>query len=253
MAMQPPSQNQRISHFLSLVAHELRSPLNTINGYLDLTLEGMAGELNDQQREFIRRARASSEHLYSLLEDILLIARADAGQLHLKRTRHSLVMVADAAIEELELSAQDAGVTIEVRVPADFPELWIDAVRMQHSLRNLLSNALRYTPAGGHVTISAGLLPAPEQAAQLVEIRVRDTGCGIAAEYHDHVFARFFQMPRPEGGRGSGQGLGLAVVKEIVQLHGGRVGIESIPEMGCTVILTLDALHQPLERDQSWA
>jgi len=250
MATQPPSQNQHISHFLSLVAHELRSPLNTINGYLDLTLDGMAGELNEQQREFIRRARASSEHLYSLLEDILLISRADAGQLHLKRTWYSLVTVAEAAIEELELTAQDAGVTIQICVPADFPELWIDAVRVQHILRNLLSNAIHVTPAGGHITISARL-PASEQAPQLVEIRVRDTGCGIAQEYHEEVFARFYQAPRPQGGRGSGQGLGLAVVKEIVQRHGGRVAIESTVEKGCTVIVLLDGLHQPMEHDQS--
>jgi signal transduction histidine kinase len=85
----------------------------------------------------------------------------------------------------------------------------------------------------------------------MVEIRVQDNGCGIAQEYHEHVFARFFQLPRPEGGRGSGQGLGLTVVKEIVQLHGGRVGIESTPEMGCTVILILDALHQPRENDRN--
>lgn len=250
MATQPPSQNQRIEHFLSLVAHELRSPLNTINGYLDLTLEGMAGELNEQQREFIRRARASSEHLYSLLEDILLISRVDAGQVHLKRAWHPLVMVAEAAVEEMELSAQDAGVTIQICVPTGFPELWIDAVRVQHLLRNLLSNAVHVTPPGGHITISARL-PAPEHIPQLVEIRVRDTGYGMAQEYHKDVFARFFQVPRPQGGRSSGQGLGLAVVQEIVQLHAGRVAIESAAEKGCTVIVLLDALHQPLEHDQS--
>lgn len=248
MATHPSSHNQHISHFLSLVAHELRSPLNAINGYLDLTLEGIAGELNEQQREFIQRARASSEHLYALLEDILLIARADSGQLRLKRSVCSLPMIADAAMEELELSAQDAGVTMAARLPADFPDLWIDAVRVQHVLRNLLSNALNFTPAGGYVTMSAGLLPASEgQEQPLVEIRVQDNGCGVLPDYHEQVFERFFQAPRSEGGRGSGQGLGLAVVKEIVQLHGGRVSIESMPQMGCTVIFTLDAL---LERSR---
>jgi signal transduction histidine kinase len=247
MATQPSSQDQFISHFLSQVAHELRAPLNTINGYLDLTLEGMAGELNEQQREFIRRARASSEHLYALLEDILLISRADAGQLHLKRAMHSLEEVAEGAKEELELSAQDAGVCLEVALPADLPDLWIDAVRVQQILRNLFSNALRFTPAGGRATLNAQLLPPQQdQEPHLVEIRVQDNGCGIPAEYHERAFERFFQVPRPEGGRSSGQGLGLAVVKEIVRLHGGRVWIESTPGMGCTVIFTLDALRQPI-------
>jgi len=246
MATQPSSQDQFIAHFLSQVAHELRAPLNTINGYLDLTLEGVAGELNEQQREFLRRARASSEHLYALLEDILLISRADAGQLRLKRAMHSLEEVAQGAREELELSAQDAGVSLEVALPADLPDLWIDAVRMQHVLRNLFSNALRFTPAGGRVTIHARPLhEQQDQVPRLVEIRVQDNGCGMPAEYQERAFERFFQVPRPEGGRSSGQGLGLAVVKEIVQRHGGRVWIESAPGMGCTVILTLDAVRQP--------
>ncbi len=245
MATQPTSQDQFISRFLSLVAHELRSPLNTINGYLDLTLEGVAGELNEQQREFIRRARASSEHLYALLEDILLISRADSGQLHLKRSMHSLEEVVDGAMDELELSAQDAGVTLETALPAGLPDLWIDAVRVQQVLRNLCGNALRSTPAGGRVTVTARLLPAQEdQEQQMVEIRVQDTGCGIPAEYCERVFERFFQVPRPEGGRSSGQGLGLAVVKEIVRLHGGQVWIERMSEPGCTVVFTLDALRQ---------
>jgi signal transduction histidine kinase len=246
MATQPSPQHQLISHFLSLIAHELRSPLNAINGYLDLTLDGMAGELNEQQREFIRRARASSEHLYALLEDILLIWRADSGQLRLKRVLHSLALVVDAAIEELELSAQDAGVRMETNLPADLPDLWIDAVRVQHVLRNLLSNALHATPADGHVTISARIVPLPQDQEQhMVEIRVRDNGCGMRQEHLEQAFERFFQVPRPEGGRNSGQGLGLAVVQEIVQLHGGQVRIESAPEPGCTVILTLDALRRP--------
>src|SRR5579883_352344 len=247
MATQPSSQDQFISHFLSQVAHELRAPLNIINGYLDLTLEGIAGELNEQQREFIRRARASSEHLYALLEDILLISRADSGQLHLKRAMHSLEEVAKGAREELELSALDSGVSLEVALPADLPDLWIDAVRMQQVLRNLFSNALHFTPAGGRVTISARPLHAQQdQEQRMVEIRVQDNGCGIPAEYHEQVFERFFRVPRPEGGHSSGQGLGLAVVKEIVRLHGGRVWIESTPGMGCTVIFTLDALRQPI-------
>lgn len=246
MATQPPPQNLPVSHFLSLVAHELRSPLNAINGYLDLTLEGMAGELNEQQREFIRRARTSSEHLYALLEDILLIWRADSGQLRLKRTLHSLALVANAAMEELELSAQDAGVIMQANLPADIPELWIDAVRIQHVLRNLLSNALRFTPPGGRVTVSAGLVPLPQDQEQhMLEICVRDNGCGIHQEHLEQVFERFFKVPCPGGGHNSGQGLGLAVVKEIVQLHGGRVRMESVPATGCAVILTLDVLRPP--------
>ncbi len=225
------------AHFLSLVTHELRSPLNTINGYLDLALEGMAGELNPQQREFLQRARSGSEHLYTLLEDLLLAARADAGQLRLSREPVVLRDLVNDALEELEITARDAEVSLEAELPADLPTLMLDAVRVQHVLRNLLCNALHATPVGGHVTISAHY----EATHRLVEMRVKDTGYGIDPQYHERIFERFFQVPRSEGGRVSGQGLGLAMVKLIVEAHGGRVQVESMPGAGSMFLFTMES------------
>lgn len=240
MATQPSAQDQFISHFLSLVAHELRSPLNTINGYLDLALEGIAGELNEQQREFIQRARAGSEHLYTLLEDLLLVARADVAQLRLNRATHSLEELVNGALEDLELTAQDAGVTLKALLPANLPALQLDAVRIQQVLRNLLSNALRFTPSGGCVTVEARLLSEQqEQERQVIEVCVRDNGIGIAPEYHERIFERFFLVPRSAGGRGGGQGLGLAVAKLIVELHGGQIRVESVLGEGSSFFFTL--------------
>lgn len=240
MATQPSSQDQFISHFLSSVAHELRSPLNTINGYLDLALEGVAGELNEQQREFIQRARAGSEHLYALLEDLLLVARVDAAQLRLNYAPHSLEEPVNGAMEELELTARDAGIVLESSVPADLPACQLDVIRVQQVLRNLLSNALRFTPSGGRVTIEARILSSQQaQGRQMVELCVRDTGTGIAPEYHERIFERFFQIPRPTGGRSSGQGLGLAVARIIVELHGGQIRVESAPGQGSAFFFTL--------------
>ncbi|HEU5379626.1 MAG TPA: GAF domain-containing sensor histidine kinase [Ktedonobacteraceae bacterium] len=234
--------NRVKTNFISLVTHELRSPFNAINGYLDLTLQGMAGELNEQQREFLQRARAGSEHLYALMEDLLLAARSDAGQLRLNREPAALYDIVRAALEELELTASDAEVALEADVPADLPTLLVDTVRLQQVLRNLLSNALHFTPAGGRVTVAARLVSTEEAEQQKrVEIRVIDTGCGIAPGYHQRIFERFFQVPRLESGRANGQGLGLAIVKMIVELHGGHVRVESVPGKGSTFICTLDA------------
>ena len=242
MATQPPSQDQFIAHFLASVAHELRSPLNTINGYLDLALEGMAGELNERQREFIQRARASSERLYALLEDLLLIARVDTGQLRLNYAAHLLDELVKSALDELELTAQDAGIVLEDALPSDLPALQIDGVRVQQVLRNLLSNALRFTPSGGRVTITARMLAAQQtREGDLIEVCVRDTGIGIAPEYHARIFERFFQVPQPEGNRNSGQGLGLAVAKMIVEQHGGQIRVESVPGEGSAFLFTLAA------------
>ncbi|MBV9257825.1 MAG: HAMP domain-containing histidine kinase, partial [Ktedonobacteraceae bacterium] len=225
--------------------HELRSPLNAINGYLDLTLEGIGGELNDQQRDFMQRARAGSEHLYALIEDLLLLSRADSGQLRLSRNVIHLQDVIINAIEEFELSACDQGVTINVDITKDFPPIYADAVRIQQVLRNLVSNALRFTPRGEKVTVSAHvedsdaqIAPLPDEDHRVVKLQVSDTGSGIAPEYQERIFERFYQIPDTNSGR-SGQGLGLAIVKMIVELHGGYVTVESAPGQGSTFTCVL--------------
>lgn len=239
----PTPGTPTLSQMLSLVAHELRAPLNTINGFLDLSLEGVAGELNEQQREFLQRARAGSEQLYMLLEDLLLIARVDSGQLKLHRSPCALTDLVDAAREDLELTAREAEISVEIELPETLPMLSADAVRLQQVLRNLLSNALHFTPAGGRVTLVARMLPvSPQQPKPLLEVRVQDTGCGIVPAYHEQIFERFFRVPRVESGRISGQGLGLAVVKLLVELHGGHVRVESVPGAGSIFLVTLDVL-----------
>jgi len=233
------------ANFLSMITHELRSPLNAINGYLDLTLEGIGGELNAQQRDFMQRARAGSEHLYALIEDLLLLSRADSGQLRLSRNVIHLQDVIINAIEEFELSACDQGVTINVDITKDFPPIYADAVRIQQVLRNLVSNALRFTSRGEKVTVSAHvedsdaqIVPLPDEDHRVVKLQVSDTGSGIAPEYQERIFERFYQIPDTNSGR-SGQGLGLAIVKMIVELHGGYVTVESAPGQGSTFTCVL--------------
>lgn len=229
---------QMKAKFFSMMAHELRAPLNTINGYLDLTLSGVGGELNEQQHEFVQRARAGSESLYAMLENLLLIARADGGQLRLHKQVVSLPQVVEQAVEELELLAGDRGITVEVEFPSAFPYLYGDAVRLQQVLRNLLSNALHFTASGERVRISGwsemveqGGSEEEERPNRVAFLRIEDNGIGIAEEYHERIFERFFQVPQTQSG---GQGLGLSIVKLIVELHGGLVGVESGPGRGST-------------------
>ncbi len=242
------------TNLLSMIAHELRSPLNSINGYLELTLAGAGGELNAQQHEFVQRARAASEHLYTLLEDLLLMARADAGQLQLKREIINLQDAVEAAVEELEFTAADYKIAVDVHIAHKLPRIYADTVRLRHALRDLLENALRFSQEGSRVTITAVVYagdqsdPGPATAAsdddemRMIKLQVRDEGVGIAAEYQERIFERFFQAPNDTLGRASGQGLGLAVVKTIVELHGGTVMVESRPEQGSTFTCMLPCL-----------
>lgn len=230
------------ANFLSMITHELRSPLNAINGYLDLTLTGIAGPLNEQQHEFVQRARASSEYLYALVEDLLLISRADSGQVRLNREVTNLQEMTANAVEELELMAIDNKVSVAVDIAHDFPPLYADPVRLQQVLRNLVSNALRFTPPGGQVTVAAAIAMSPESVSaapsqdeemrRWLRLQVRDTGYGIAPEHIERIFDRFYQAPQPGATRANGQGLGLAIVKMIVELHDGQVSVESVPGQG---------------------
>lgn len=235
------------ANFLSMITHELRSPLNSINGYLDLALTGIAGELNEQQHEFVQRARAGSEHLYALVEDLLLVSRADAGQMHLNRELFNIQEIVANAVEELELTATDNQITINVDIASNFPPIYADAVRIRQVLRNLISNSLRFTPPGGNVIVSAHITQeatstSSEEHERLIEIQVHDTGYGIAPEHQQHIFERFYQVPPGNNGRSNGQGLGLAIVKMIVELHGGRITVDSAPGKGSTFSFTLAGL-----------
>ncbi|MBV9691836.1 MAG: HAMP domain-containing histidine kinase [Ktedonobacteraceae bacterium] len=241
------ASNTNQANILSLITHELRSPLNTINGYLDLALSGAAGELNEQLREFLVRSRAASEHLYMLLENLLLIARADAGQWRLNRDLLNLQDVVLDAVDALQLTAADQGITVTAECADTLPLLYADSVRLQQMLHNLLSNALRFTQQGGQVTVCAqlernsGRCAALDEYEQVVVLRVCDSGCGIAPEYQQHIFERFFQLPT-DVGQSRGQGLGLTAVKMIVEQHGGSVIVESSPGRGSTFICILPCL-----------
>ncbi len=234
------------ANFLSMITHELRSPINSINGYLDLALTGIAGDLNEQQREFVRRARGGSEHLYALVEDLLLVSRADSGQLRLNRSVIALPELIRNSIEELELTAQDNGITIVADIPGNFPRVYADGTRIQQVLRNLISNALRFTPPGGSVTIFASVIEdaaaSEGETQKSFVVQVRDTGSGIAPEYSERIFERFYQIPLDHAGRTSGQGLGLAIVKMIVELHGGHVSVESTPGEGSAFTFTIPGI-----------
>lgn len=220
------------ANFLSMVSHELRSPLQTINGYLDVMLEGIAGPLTSEQHEFIRRARAGSEHLKALVDDVLLMSRRDVGEFQLSRELIRLDHIMDEACEEVELTGVDAGITITCQRQPGLPVIEADGPRLQQVLRNLLTNAIKFTPRGGAITLSA------TYDAEWVRLSVSDTGIGVPAEHLPRIFERFYQVPSTNA-RNRGQGLGLAIVRIIVEGHGGRLEVQSKPGHGSTFTVFL--------------
>jgi signal transduction histidine kinase len=216
---------------LSTVSHQLKSPLTSLRMAVHLLLEERLGSLTPKQTELLVAAREDSDRLHSILNNLLDISRIESGKVEMnfqKVSPHSMVF---EALEPFQMDFKDRGVVLGTKLPDDLPEVWADTARMNHVFANLLSNALRYTPPGGKVTV---LGKADEE---WVQFSVSDTGKGIPNEYLTRIFEQFFQVP--DQGTQTGAGLGLAIVKEIVEAHGGTVKVESRLGEGSTFTFTL--------------
>jgi signal transduction histidine kinase len=218
------------SSLVSTVSHELRTPLTGIRLANHLLLSDRIGVLNPKQTEVVMESRDNAERLQRIIENLLDMSRIEAGRSVLEistLTPHELAM---EAADQIRGAAQDKGVEVKVDVPVELPRVRADRARVNHVMLNLLNNAVRYTPAGGQVSVKA------TPVDSVIEFSVADTGQGIPREYQPRVFERFFRVPGQSTG---GVGLGLAIAKEIVQAHGGTIGVESKEGEGTTFRFTI--------------
>ncbi|HBA54236.1 MAG TPA: HAMP domain-containing histidine kinase [Syntrophorhabdus aromaticivorans] len=224
-------QDEMKRGIISTVSHQLKTPLTSIRMAIHVLLEEKVGSLTEKQAELLLAAREDSDRLYNILNNLLDISSIESGRaaMHLRK-KYPNTLVLDA-VDLLTLAANDKGVAIRTELRGDLPEVWADATQIGHVFSNLLSNALRYTDAGGEITISA----AADEAWVIFE--VRDTGRGIPPEHLNTVFERFFRVP--DQGKETGAGLGLAIVKEIVEAHGGTVSAQSSEGKGSAFTFTL--------------
>ncbi|MGB0034990.1 MAG: ATP-binding protein, partial [Candidatus Acidiferrales bacterium] len=223
--------NKFKDQFLSTMSHELRTPLNAVLGFSDLLNEERYGPLNERQRRYVAHIHTGGEHLLRLINDILDLSKIEAGRLQL-------------AIENVRVESSFAEVTDTLRPLSDkkshtvahrsSPGLSVraDSTRFKQILMNLLGNAIKFTPEGGRLELSA------KQFGELVRIEVRDSGPGIPLEDQERIFEAFYRLRRPETAA-EGTGLGLAITQRLVELHGGRLGIESRPGEGSCFYFTL--------------
>jgi NtrC-family two-component system sensor histidine kinase KinB len=216
---------------ISTVSHQLKSPLTSIRMAIYLLLEEKIGSLTPKQTELLVAAREDSDRLHSILNNLLDISRIESGKVEMnfrKVSPHSMVF---EALEPFQMDFKDRNVALGTELSDDLPEVWVDTARMNHVFANLLSNALRYTPPGGKVTV---LGKADEE---WVQFSVSDSGKGIPTQYLARIFEQFFRVP--DQGAETGAGLGLAIVKEIVEAHGGTIKVESHLGEGSTFTFTL--------------
>jgi signal transduction histidine kinase len=220
------------------MSHELRTPLNAIIGFSQVMRDGMFGEVNEKQQEYLDDILSSANHLLALINDILDLSKVEAGQVELQLAPFSLADALEGGVVMVRERATEGGVTVELSASPEVDVVTGDERRIRQVIVNLLSNAVKFTPEGGGVGIRAS------QENGEVLVSVTDTGPGIAAEDQARIFEEFQQTEAGLAQR-EGTGLGLALSKRLIELHGGRIWVDSELGKGSTFVFTLPVRSGP--------
>jgi signal transduction histidine kinase len=260
--------NDAKGKFVSEVAHELAQPVTAIKGFNDLMVKGMAGPVNDMQKQFLSTVQFNAERLNTLIKDLLDIGRIETGRLKMEIGPVAIGPIIEETIRSLQSQSDERQMTVDVNVPVEMPTVLADRARLIQILTNLVSNAYKYTPTGGNMTITGTSLKEiqPRNAprgnwtrADLQQIKpnpagylacaIKDTGFGIAPEDQAKLFTQFFRSQNPSVREQRGTGLGLAITKSLIELQGGAIWVESQLEKGSTFSFSLPIIkngeHEP--------
>lgn len=248
------------SNFLATVSHELRTPLTSIIGYSEMLSEGIGGPLSAEQAEFVGTIREKGEQLLALITSLLDLAKLEQGTMPMTPGAVSLASLASEVASTFVPTARRRKVQLKVEADPSTPDALGDRERLRQVLTNLIDNALKFTPSGGHVTVRIRPIPPiratradleddgvglalMEPARSDVEVRVQDSGIGIPEEARERIFDAFYQVDSSSTREYGGTGLGLSIVKRIVDSHKGRVLVEpNDPEPGTTFVVQLPAM-----------
>ena len=221
------------SEFLANMSHELRTPLNAIIGFSEVLLERMFGELNPKQEEYLQDIMTSGRHLLSLINDILDLSKVEAGRMELEPSAFDLPAALEGCLTLVRERATRHGIALGLTVDERLGQIVADERKVRQVVLNLLSNAVKFTPEGGRVAVGAA------RADGSVEVSVSDTGIGIAQDEQEAIFEEFRQAGSDYTRKREGTGLGLALSRKFVELHGGRIWVKSEVGKGSTFTFTL--------------
>jgi PAS domain S-box-containing protein len=229
------------SDFVSNVSHELRTPLTSIKGSVDNMLDGLTGTLNEKQVRYLTRIKSNTDRLSRLINDLLDLSRIESGRVEIRSTSLSLTALAEEVAEQLKSLAAEKLIRIEVPPPDPRMTVWADRDKITQVLMNLIGNAVKFTPQNGKVTVAL-----EKNGDDYVQISVADTGPGILSEEKNKIFSKFYQFADIDKEKPKGSGLGLAISKALVEMHGGKIWVESEAGKGSKFYFTLPA-RQPFK------
>lgn len=229
--------DQMKSDFVNMVAHELRSPLVSIRQITSVLLEGLAGPLKEKQQDFVDRGKKKIDALLELINDLLDVAKIEAGQYVQRRIPTDIDKIIEETVSLMVPRAEEQGITLSHSC-LDLKPVQADPKNMEEIFNNLISNAINYSPEGGKVTVTA------QGLGEYMEIKVQDTGVGIPPEEVPKIFDKFYRVKNPKTRQVIGTGLGLAIVKGIVEAHQGTIEVESVVDKGTTFRILLPVITE---------
>jgi PAS domain S-box-containing protein len=221
------------SQFLANMSHELRTPLNSIIGYAEVLLDGIDGDLTDEAIEDVQAIHGGGKHLLSIINDILDLAKIEAGQMFMERHQADLPNIIDEVVHTLQILVKDKNIYLNVEQNGELPSVYGDAVRLRQIIFNLVNNAIKFTEKGG-VTVEVG-----QYDASQVYVKVKDTGIGMDQKDLSVIFERFRQVDGSATRRAGGTGLGLAITRHLIHMHEGEIHVESEKGVGSTFWFTV--------------
>lgn len=237
VTVQKLQEKQRIE-FISMVSHELRNPLNTLNGFLKVVLQGQAGPLNDLQQEFLGLANEQADALKGRITELLEFNRLEAGRLHLQPHWSNLTDLLLTMGARFQVQAQEFGLSLVTDLPDHLPDVLMDSERIGQVITNLIENAMKATPSGGQIDLSA------ELHEHEVLVHVQDTGIGIPLDQREKIFNRFYRLEHKSSPHGVHLGLGLSICQQIVEGHNGRIWVESETDQGSRFTFALPLVQK---------
>lgn len=229
--------NQLKANFVSNISHELRTPLTHIKGYVELLITESLGQITDEQRHALQVSQQSTARLEGLIEDLIMVSLASRGELSIMQDNVDIRRISNLAIKSSAAKAQERGVNLHAVIDEDVPLVQADSQKIAWVLNQLVDNGVKFTPSGGSVVVSV-----TREGQNLVIVSVTDTGIGIPSNRLEDIFESFHQLDGSSTRRYSGTGLGLSLVRQIIEAHGSMLEVQSIEGRGSTFKFPLLAI-----------